>query len=833
MSGKDQPMTGSALPPLFDDYGPVRPQRRDEAFSGSGRPRSHWRGFFDWLDTAGPEGYARSAADLDRLRAESGIAFAAREDEQRADSLPVILSAGDWKALERGLVQRAELAERALADIYGPGRVLREGVMPPGLVYASKGFAAHCTGWEPPVQHWLYVYEADIARAADGRWVVLADRLDTPLGDGWLIANRIATSEALSNPFVGMGVRRLATHYAAFQSYLDGLMGWEGRLALVTGGENDPRFFSHAYFARYLNAALIEPADITVRDGAAFVKTLAGLKKLDILLRGAQDRSLDALHRPDQAARGAPALSMATRSGQLISANALGSSALAYRGLAPFAHRLAETLLEADLLVSDAPCLWLGDPKARAQVREEREMWRIEPINQHTRVNRSQKWNSREEMEALLDLEGERYCAVATPRLAHTPCWEAGRIVPSEWMMRVFACRTADGWSLAPGGVAARVEPGHPPPDLSFGKDVWVLPDPAERAAPPITLRDVFSDSHLRRTGRDLLSRVADELFWLGRNVERAEATLRVLGIGLQYYLSGNRADAAPDVLCDLIAIQTQTVPPTPSDAAFQAAVRALVQDSGEPASMANILTSLRSNAIRARSAISEESWRYIDRLCSDSRWQRDTSLARSSDLLRLITDSLGILAAFAGSAQENLTRNYAWRFLEIGRRIERGVATAKVAERLAGQARENEETYLRAWLKLSDSASAYRSRYMMSTVAPAVIDLLVLDETNPRSLVYQIERLEYVLEQLPRDTPYRRPEHRQAMALLTAYRLADAETLARPDEAGGRHDLHALTARTRTDLGQVSTLLSRAFFAHSDVAEAVISQARLGEGGP
>ncbi|MEM8698397.1 MAG: circularly permuted type 2 ATP-grasp protein, partial [Pseudomonadota bacterium] len=407
-------MTLADPAPLLAGYGPVRPQRRDEAFSNSARPRSHWRGFFDWLDSVGEEGLARASADLDRLRAESGIAITARQGGAQSDGVPVILSAGDWKALERGLVQRAELAERALADLYGEGRVLRTGVVPPGLIFAAKGFAAHTVGWEPPLRHWLSIYEADIARAADGRWVVLADRMDTPLGDGWLIANRIATSEALANPFVGLGVRRLATHYAAFQSYLDGLMGWEGRLALVTGGEADPRFFSHAYFARYLNAALIEPADITVRDGAAFVKTLAGLKKLDILLRGAPDYALDALHRPGESARGAPALSMAARSGQLIAANAIGSSVLGYRGLAPFAHRLAETLLGEDLLINDAPCLWLGDPKAREQVRAEPGLWRVEPINQRTRATVSPNWTEDVDIEALLDLEGERYCAVAT-----------------------------------------------------------------------------------------------------------------------------------------------------------------------------------------------------------------------------------------------------------------------------------------------------------------------------------------------------------------------------------------------------------------------------------
>ncbi|MEM0944110.1 MAG: circularly permuted type 2 ATP-grasp protein, partial [Pseudomonadota bacterium] len=814
-------------------YGAISPRRLYESFTATDNPRTHLRSYFDSMARTGADGLARVSGDLDRLRAESGIAFAAEGRPQGADCLPVILAPGDWHALEPGILQRARLAEAALADLYGESRMVREGVLPPGLVYAAQGFAPHCAAWDPPVEHWMYVYEADIARAADGRWIILADRMDTPLGDGWMIANRIAYSEAFADPFVALAVRRLASHYTAFQDLLDSLTGWEGRLGLVTGGEKDPRFFSHAYFARYLNANLIEPADITVREGAAFVKTLAGLKKLDILLRGVRDIELDALHRPKDNARGAPALSIAMRSGQLTLANAIGVSAMAYRGLAPYAHRLCEELLQEELLINDAPCLWLGKRQAREQVIDEREYWRIEPLNRRTREEPAEMPEGATDLRAFLQQNGERFAATATPPLAHTPCWEGDRVVPGEWMMRVFACRTREGWSLAPGGVASHVAPGRPPPELDFGKDVWVLPDEAERAAAsPVLLSDRFAAGHLRRTGRDLLSRVADELYWLGRNAERAEQTLRVLNVAVQRYLSGNRTDAAPEVLCEIAAIQTSQAQGEPSLALFRDAVRALISSNMEPWGMPETLRALRTGAVRARSAISEESWRYIDRLCTDPRWGEALDLGQPAALLRMISDHLGTLAAFAGSQQENLTRNYAWRFLEMGRRIERGYATSRVAERLGGQVRENEESYLRAWLMLSDSASAYRSRYMMTTRAPAVIDLLVLDEANPRSLVFQIERLEGVISMLPSDSHYRKPEHRKALALLTEFRLADAEFLASADERGGRQHLHTIAVRCREDLMQISNLLSRSFFAHADLAEAAVSQARLGEAG-
>ncbi len=195
--------------------------------------------------------------------------------------------------------------------------------------------------------------------------------------------------------------------------------------------------------------------------------------------------------------------------------------------------------------------------------------------------------------------------------------------------------------------------------------------------------------------------------------------------------------------------------------------------------------------------------------------------------LARLIEDSVLALSAFAGTAQENLTRNWAWRFLEMGRRLERGIQISLVAQRLGGVQRPIEETYLRAWLTLSDSASAYRARYMMTAQPAAVIDLLVLDETNPRSLAFQLVHLERVLAQLPTDIPYRRPEHRLALELLTGLRLCDAAPLARADAEGRRTELAGLVERCRDGLENTSDLIARAFFAHAEAPEALLSQAR------
>ncbi|MGF1551619.1 MAG: circularly permuted type 2 ATP-grasp protein [Paracoccaceae bacterium] len=799
-----------------------------EAIGPDGALRPVWRGFFDWLDAAGAEGAAATARELDRARAESGIAFAASSDQPGADALPVILGAADWARLEAGIAQRAELAELALRDIYGAGRLVADGLLPPGLVYGSDAFAAHAADWPVPPERFAYVYEADVARTADGAWVVLADRLDAPLGDGWLIANRIATSQAFSEPFLDLGVRRVASHYARFQELLDSLTDWEGRLALLTSGEHDPRFFSHAYLARYLGAALIEPGDVTVRDGAAFVKTLAGLKKLDVCLRGVPDRRVDSLHRPADAAPGAPALSLAARAGNLVLANAIGASTLAHRALAPFAHLLSRRLLGEDLALADAPCLWMGDEAARAEVLAEPDGWSVEPLTRRATPGDRARLREPTDLARALEHRGERYVALRIPRLAEAPVMQGGRLDSQPWMMRVFACWTGEGWSVAPAGVAAEMaqgpEGGGRIPALGFGKDVWVIGDPEE--APSLPSRSLLADrlatGHLRRTGRDLLSRVADEVFWLGRNAERAEAGLRLLDVCLRRHLSGNRVDADPKLLADIVSIRLEGETAGRPAARFRAAVAARVGDTAEPYGLPATLAALRSGAVRARLSISEEGWRTIDRLCSDPRWGEGFDLARSADLGRLIEDGLRHLAAFSGAAQENLTRNYAWRFLEMGRRIERGSWIARTARRLAGRVREGEESALRAWLTLSDSASAYRNRYMMMPRAAAVLDLLVLDEANPRALAFQIAALEAVLAELPREGPYRRPEHRLALSLLTELRLPDADALAEADREGGRAALARLMTRCEDDLSRISDHVAAGFFAHAEQPVAV-----------
>lgn len=821
---------------LFAHYAAHRTDRaHDEALDGEGRLRPHWRGLIEWARRAGPDGYEAVVGETRRLRLESGVAFDPTGEADVAaasvDAFPVVISPEEWSEISAGVVQRARLIEAALADLYGPQTALREGLLPPGMAFGNPDFAIWRCGWPDQDEPWLTLYEMDMARGADGRWMVLADRVDAPLGDGWMVANRVASSQSFAEPFLAGGVRRIAAHYQGLQQLLEDATGLDGRLALMSGGARDPRYFSHAYFARYMGAALIEPADVTVREGGAFVKTVEGLKPLSVLMRGVHSQQLEALFQPAGASVGAPALSLAQRTGRLRLANGLGASAFAYRAMAPFAHALSQFHLGEDLRIADAPCLWMGDPAAREQAMDEPEMWRLERISRGPIGERGAPTltaRNRDALAGYLRRHGERLAAVATPPLSTTPAWRAGALAPRQWMMRVFAGLTPSGWSVAPGGVATLVEPGCAPPPLGFGKDVWIPARTEEEARPAPTIERRMAGAHLRRTGGDLLSRVADDLFWLGRTAERADVTLRTLRVVIDRMVSGQEEDDSPEVLAAILEIQAGPDDNRVGMARVRDAIARLTNDHHEPMGMAPLLGALRRTGQRARPYLSEESWRSIDRLTADNGWRMPPPPQNASALLRLIDDSLLALAAFAGTTQENLTRNHVWRFLELGRGIERGLSFARAAEALAGRRHDPDESWLRAWLTLLDSRTAYRTRYMTVPAPAPCMDLLVLDERNPRSLVYQLMRIEEALNRLPNPGPRRSRELRLAMRVLMDVRLADPETLAEEDEEGRRPELSALIAEVRAALAELSDELARSFFAHTQAPSRVGLRGRL-----
>jgi uncharacterized circularly permuted ATP-grasp superfamily protein len=514
---------------LLAGYRPA-PGVYDEMMTADGRLRDHWQRLVGDLAALGPEERRRRDRATARLLRESGVAFNIHADPDdpaqagQLDTLPLIMASADWRHLAAGLIQRARLLEHILADLYSTADVLRKNLLPPAVVFGSEDFLRSWVRREGHNRPNLLLYAADVARTAEGRWLVLGDQTETPSGTGEAVACRVALSHGYAELFRDYPVQRLA---GFFQAQRDDLFGTldrdDGRMVLLVQGASDPAYFGHAYIARYLGYTLVESADLTVRDDQVFLKTLDGLQRVDLLVRRVPGIECDPLELDGRGHFGVAGLTRAARRDRVTVANALGSGLAQNRALAPFLPRLCRRLLGEELILDQAPTLWCGDAPARAEVALRRDELAIvatrgDPV--------PLAGSARDVLLARLEREGHRYVARTPIELATTPAWGKRGPVPTRFALRLFVGRSNEGYHVMPGGL---VRLAHDPTTIGLpvghgGKDCWVLSE--EPLPNPVSLlKSTMSKVHLRRTGRDLLSRTADNLYWLGRNAERARAS--------------------------------------------------------------------------------------------------------------------------------------------------------------------------------------------------------------------------------------------------------------------------------------------------------------------
>ncbi len=819
----------------------------DEMVDADGAVRAGWRPFLDaWLKLGAGDALA---ADARRLLDEAGLSFNPFLDTARAqaatgwrlDPVPVMMTGDDWRTLSRGVEQRARTIELALNDVYGAQTLVSAGVLPPAALYGGPAFIRDAARWDRPPRRRLFRYAVDVARTAGGEWVVLDDHIDRPDGDGWALAIRVALGQAASELFVESGARRLVGHFDLLQEALEAETGTEGRIAYVTPGPSDAAYFSHAYLARYLGLTLVEPGDLAVRDGEAHVKTLEGLRRVDVLLRGASSVGIDPLYSPGLGAIAPPAILRAARLGRLTFANAVGAGVLDGRTLAPFSAALIRRLTGEEPMLAEAPCLWLGDPDQRTAYLAEPEAWRVTAMRAAARPGapaHSPLAELKPDAAArLIEREGWRMVARRPVACATTPCWRDGRLEGAPWAMRLFVVGGPDGFRCMPGGLAFAGADAEVTglPWSGAAKDVWVVDEAARQPKGAATqrLNQRRRTAHLRRTGRDLLSRVADDLFWLGRGVERCDLSLRVLKVVLERIVDAPRREGEPQLLHDLLALRLddeETGEPDLSIAGLRARIVRLALDPAEPASVPQSIETIYWNANRTRAHLSRDAWRDVGALHANPVWRAGPDPARALALSGAVEEAVRHLAAFHGASHENMTRNFAWRFLELGRRLQRGISITAMFRALATKPREDEPVALYALLLLCDSFFAYRARYLTTPEATPAIDLLILDESNPRSLAFQLAAMETVLSELPRPSPYRNSEHRMALRLLTDLRISDASELGAVDAEGRRVALEAMLDEADDKLQRISDLVAKAYFAHAEPALTEVMASRWGE---
>lgn len=748
---------------LIAGYAPL-PGIPDEFIGPDGVPRAHWMQFLDALTNLAPEDIESRFATADRHIRDTGVSYRAYGDSsERAwplSHVPLLIGESEWRQIETGIEQRVRLLEQTLADIYGDGRLVADGILPAAAITGSPDYLRPLQGVKPPGGKYLQFYAADLGRGPDGRWWVLGDRTQAPSGSGYALANRLVLSRAFPTLYRDMNVERLAPFFQGLRSGLAKVATRsDPRICLLTSGPLSQTYFEQAYLARYLGFLLVEGGDLTMRDGRIHVRTIAGLKRADVLLRRIDSDFADPLELNARSQLGVPGLVEAMRQGGVVVANSLGSGILETPALMSFMPSICKHLFGENLVLPNIATWWCGQKGARDEVLADIDGMAIAGAFGNAVLDRppgqpvlgaSLDPAAKAELMERIAERGIDYVGQEVVHLSTTPVWNEGRLTPRPFVLRVYAAATPEGWKIMPGGFA-RVSDRNDARAVAMGEgvqsaDVWMI---ADKPVVMTTLLPTDDNIRIRRIMGSLPSRAADNLFWLGRYLERAEATLRLIRclagrlLDTDAHMGAQNLAGLKGLLASYGAAPVKAAPQMPP---LQLAATAL--HSGEEFGSA---LSLVRDAHRAASFIRErlsvDTWRLL--MLLESRLEVDVDLPLSeSDAYENADRALQVLAAISGLAQENMNRVAGWRFLEAGRRIERGINACRLARNFAKPSAPAED--LDILLDLVDSQITYRSRYLMGVALRPVRDIVLLDPYNPRSLAFQIDRLKEDLESLP-----------------------------------------------------------------------------------
>ncbi len=767
-SGQDADLFGP-MAAFLGGYRPL-PGAADEMVDEAGAIRGHWRGFVDALRRIGhPEILRRFDATARHLR-DAGVFYRVYDRGEGAEHawplnyVPVIIAAEEWGAIAAGMVQRAELMDRVLADAYGPQTLVAEGVLPAAVFSGSPEFLRPLVGVKPRGGRFLRLYAADLGRGPDGRWWVVGDRAQAPSGAGYALENRIALTRTLPGVFRGLEVERLAGFFQAFRRALSALAApGSAGACLLTPGPLNETYFEHAYLARYLGFPLVEGSDLAVREDGAYLRTVEGLRPVDVLVRRLDGDFADPLELNAASEIGAPGLVQAVRAGRMAVANALGSGLVESRALLGFLPRLSERLLGESLKLPNVATWWCGQAREREEVLARLDELAIAPaftangdgpLRQGAVAASSLSGAERDALAHAIRTRGVDLVGQEIVRLSTTPIWRNQQLIPRPFTIRVFVAATEDGgWTVMPGGFCRiSTDPDARVVSMQQGglsADVWVL---GANGAEPPSLLAAPESAALRRGQTALTSRAADNLFWLGRYLERTEATLRLVRAAL--VRASERDASVEEAVNSLIGMLRAWGAAPGGEGALltPAAAAAAALGRGDPGSgvyagAPALMEAARRSAAAIRDRLSPDAWRTINDLAAGLAEAAPVP-ASESDYLDRADRALRLLAAFSGFAQENMTRTTGWRFLEIGRRLERALCVGRFVAALAVRARS--DAAIDALLELGDSQITYAQRYFVTASRPAAIDLLMLDATNPRSCAFQIYHLRRLVERLP-----------------------------------------------------------------------------------
>lgn len=748
--------------------------------------RERWNALADGLVEQCDGDFKQLADQLGQQVQDLGISFRlSGETQERAWPLspfPLLIGTNEWAKIERGLVQRADLLERIVADIYGPQTLVHDGHLPAAIIAGSRHFERKMVGIAPAKGHYLHLYAVDLARGPTGEWRVLSDRLRLPTGIGYALENRLALSRSTGTLLTSINVRRLATFFGQFRRGVAAdCIRSDPRIALLTPGRLNQSYHEQAHLARYLGLLLVEGRDLVVSNRKLYVRTIEGLKRIDGLWRWIDTSWIDPLAFNSHSTIGVPDLFEAWAHGNVVIANWPGVGVAESRAFSAFLPRLARTMLGEPLLLPNVATWWCGQEKAFNDVKANFDNMVISSAfanevaglpNGRSRAGSSFSAEEKVALLAAMALRPIDYTGQEVVQLSTTPFLVNGTFEPRPFTMRVFVARDAKGdWTVMPGGFARLSADGDLRTSLMGGGDTSA--DVCVVDEEPVAQQSLLSKGQtpvIQRSGGILPSQAADNFYWFSRYCERTEMTVRIirtlLGSSIEVDGGGARAAQTKAILIQLL-INSGAIAEKDAQLSVHDLCALALMDKKQIGSVATLVERTRDIGAGLRDRMAVDFWRVANLPMPHINHVHVEAMFHASNRL------IDRLTSLSGFANENMQRNASWHFYDLGRRVERAINCCRIARQLGDEGTTNDN--LNTLLELSDSQITYRSHYFVGPMRAPVLDLTMLAPQNPRSLIFQLEQINWHLKHLPMLVADGLPERAQRTAKSL---LAQAESI-------------------------------------------------------
>lgn len=833
-----QSQSQGQLDPL--DY---RPQAGllDDACTADGSIKPEWDYLLRSLRDLGPAALRERELKARRILRDDGASYTfvsgngSQGSSWQLDPVPYVIGSEDWAEIEAGLLERSELFNLILRDLYGERSLLRHGALPPEALFSHGGFLRACHGIQMPGEHELIVHAVDMVRQRDGSMCVLSDRTQAPSGSGYVLENRTVMSRVFPSLYRDSHVHRIASYYQRLRLKLSSLSPSDKapRIALLTPGGQYENYFEHTYLANYLGLSLVQSGDLVVRNGFLWMKSLDGLTQVDVLLRRVDDVLCDPVELRSDSQLGVPGLLEVVRTGRVVIANPLGSGVLENPVLLKYLPEIGKCLLGREPRLTSVKTYWCGDDSDLEYVTANIRQLIVKPSYRGSGI--SSVWGGdldEEQCNRLLaTIHKRRYQFVAQERLdkPHIPAFAGDALEPRPTILRTFSVASDSSYLVMPGGLSRigteteggfiSMESGSP------SKDTWVTASEPERDF------EEDASTEAARPGTDsplisLPSRVVENLYWMGRYGERAEASLRLLRT-VFVLLNGEDpiSDKARRILLETVTQLTATLPgfvKAPEELLVNpdAELLLIISDGRRVGSIRWTLNAMLSSAEQSKELLSTDTMRVINDL-HDELEGLDQALAGglTSAPEEALDPLVTALVALSGLMQESMVRGVGWRFMELGKRVERGLQTITTIRSLMVPVTggSDRSTLLTALLTAMEVLITFRRRNRRNRSIELGLELVMLDPSNPRSLLFQLERLQQHLAGLPGTKAMGselEEEERALLEAITSLRLSRLPRLLE-SETDQREDMDNLLQQLEDLLKEFNRFISDKHFDH------------------